>query len=45
VLLWAALCFIVLRFAAHIDGPTILTLLIATAIIFIPVYKSIKNRK
>jgi hypothetical protein len=45
VLLWAGLCYFILVNAEHVDGPTIISLLIATAFIFIPVYKSIKNRK
>lgn len=42
-LLWAALCYIVLTNAARIDGPTIMTLVISAALVFIPVIKSLKK--
>lgn len=45
VLLWGALCYIVLTTAKRIDGPTILTLLISAALVFIPVIKSLKKNK
>ena len=44
-LLWAALCYIVLTSAERIDGPIILTLIISAALVFIPVYKSLKKNK
>ncbi len=44
-LLWCALCYIVLTSAQRIDGPVIMTLLISAALVFIPVYKSMKQRK
>ena len=37
VLLWAALCYIVLTTAERIDGPVIMTLVISAALVFIPV--------
>ena len=42
VLLWAALCYIVLTTAERIDGPVIMTLVISAALVFIPVIKSLK---
>ena len=45
VLLWAILCFFVLTRNEHLDGPTITSLLIATALVLIPVYKSLKKDK
>ena len=44
-LLWVALCYIVLTSTPRIDGPVIVTLLMAAAFVFIPVYKSLKNKK
>ena len=44
VLLWAALCYIVLVNAERIDGPVILTLLISGALVFIPVIKSLRKK-
>lgn len=43
VLLWAALCYLVLTMAERIDGPTIVTLLLASAFIFLPIYRSLKK--
>ena len=45
ILLWVALCYIVLVYAERIDGPTILMLIISAALVFIPVYKSLKKNK
>ena len=36
ILLWVALCYIVLVYAERIDGPTILMLIISAALVFIP---------
>lgn len=44
-LLWVALCYIVLTSTSRIDGPVIVTLLMSAAFVFIPVYKSLKNKK
>ena len=44
-LLWVALCYIVLTCTPRIDVPVIVTLLMSTAFVFIPVYKSLKNKK
>lgn len=44
VLLWVALCYIVLTNAERIDGPVIVSLIISAALVFIPVIKSLKNR-
>ena len=43
VLLWAALCYIVLTTAKRIDGPVIMTLVISAALVFIPIIKSLKR--
>lgn len=45
ILLWLALCYIVLTSVARVDGPVIVTLLMSAAFVFIPVYKSLKKRK
>ncbi|NDV56611.1 hypothetical protein [Bacteroides sp. 519] len=45
VLLWMALCYIVLTGVERIDGPVIVTILMSGAFVFIPVYKSIKQRR
>ena len=45
ILLWVALCYIVLVYAERIDGPTIVMLIISAALVFIPVYKSLKKNK
>lgn len=45
MLLWVALCYIVLVYAERIDGPTILTLAISAALVFIPALKSFKKNK
>ncbi|MDR0961677.1 MAG: hypothetical protein LBM62_03850 [Mediterranea sp.] len=44
LLLWLALCFIVLVSTPRIDGPVIMTLAISAALVFIPVVKSIKKK-
>ena len=44
-LLWLALCYLVITKAERIDGMTIVTLVISAALVFIPVYKSIKKNK
>lgn len=43
-LLWLGLCYIVLTNAKKIDGITIVTLLMSAALVFIPIYKSLKNK-
>lgn len=45
ILLWLALCFIVQTSAQRIDGPTVVTLLMSAALVFIPVIKAWKQRK
>ncbi|WP_018109803.1 hypothetical protein [Bacteroides propionicifaciens] len=45
ILLWAVLCVVIVNGAANLDGPTILSLVMATVLIFIPVYKSISKRR
>ena len=44
-LLWVAICYLILVGSKRIDGPLILTLLISGALVFIPIIKSVKNRK
>ncbi|MBQ8361106.1 MAG: hypothetical protein IJX44_04065 [Bacteroidaceae bacterium] len=43
VLFWVVLCYLVLVSAPRIDGPLILSLIISGALVFIPVYKSMKE--
>ncbi len=43
VLLWAALCYIVLVSAERIDGPTIAMLILSAALVLIPVAKALKK--
>ena len=45
ILLWAALCFIVITSSPQIDGPLIVMIVISAALVFIPVIKSMKGRK
>lgn len=44
-LLWLALCYIVLTSAQRIDGPTVVTLLMSAALVFIPVIKAWKGKE
>lgn len=44
MLLWIAICYLILIGSEQIDGPLILTLLISGALVFIPLIKAIKNR-
>lgn len=44
ILLWGVLLFIVITSKAKIDGPVIMSLLISAALVFIPVYKSMKKK-
>ena len=44
-LLWIAVCYLILVGSDRIDGPLILTLIISGALVFIPIIKSVKNRK
>jgi hypothetical protein len=43
-LLWVALCCYVLANARQIDGPTILSLIISGALVFIPLAKALKKK-
>ena len=43
VLLWALICFIIFTQAERIDGMTITSLFIGTALVFIPVFKRLKK--
>lgn len=42
---WAVLCFIVITSSTQIDGPLIVTIIISGALVFIPIGKSINQRK
>ena len=44
-LLWVATCYLILVGSEQIDGPLILTVLISGALVFVPMIKSIKNKK
>ena len=44
-LFWLALRYLVLTKAERIDGMTIVMLIISAALVFIPVYKSMKKNK
>ncbi|MBQ3609493.1 MAG: hypothetical protein IJA03_05570 [Bacteroidaceae bacterium] len=44
-LLWVAICYLILVGSERIDGPLILTLVISGALVFIPIFKSVKKRK
>ena len=44
ILLWMALCFMVLVNAEAIDGLTITTILLSGAFVFIPVSQSLKKK-
>jgi hypothetical protein len=45
ILLWVALCYIILTGVERIDGPIILSLLMSAMFVFIPIYKSLKKNK
>ena len=42
---WVAVCYLILVGSERIDGPLILTLVISGALVFIPIIKSVKNKK
>ena len=44
-LLWLALCYIILTSAQRIDGPTVVTLLMSAALVFIPVLKAWRRKE
>ncbi|KAA6342409.1 hypothetical protein EZS27_009849 [termite gut metagenome] len=44
-LLWAALCYVILTGAKRIDGPVILSIITSAALVFIPIYRSIRKNK
>jgi len=44
-LLWVAICYLILVGSERIDGPLILTIIISGALVFIPIIKSVKNKK
>ena len=44
VLMWMALCFLVIVNAEVINGPVIVTILLSGAFVFIPVYQSLKKK-
>ena len=43
ILLWVALCFIVLTSAARIDGPLVVSLALSAVLVLIPVWKSFRH--
>lgn len=43
ILFWVVLCYMVLVSAPRIDGPLILSLIISGALVFIPIYKSMRK--
>lgn len=45
ILLWAAFCFIIFSSAETINGPTVLSIIIASLLIWIPIYKNYKEKK
>lgn len=44
-LLWVAICYLILVGSERIDGPLILTVIISGALVFVPIIKSVKNKK
>ena len=44
-LLWVAICYLILVGSNRIDGPLIVTILISGTLVFVPIIKSIKDRK
>lgn len=44
-LVWVAFCFIVLSSAPKIDGPLIVTILLSAAMVFVPIYQYLKDRR
>jgi hypothetical protein len=45
ILLWMALCYIILTGAERIDAPVIISLVMSAALVFIPIYKSLRKNK
>ena len=45
LLLWAILCTLVISGTPQLDGVSILSLAMATVLIFIPIYQSITRRR
>ncbi|MCI5560923.1 MAG: hypothetical protein SPJ29_04535 [Phocaeicola sp.] len=43
VLAWVSLCAVVITSAPRVDGMLIVTILMSGALVFIPVYKSLKK--
>lgn len=41
-LLWVVLCYLMLMSTPRIDGPVILTVIFSGALVFIPIFKSMK---
>ena len=44
-LLWVAICYLILVGSERIDGPLVVMLVISGALVFIPIIKSVKNKK
>ncbi|MDY5813878.1 MAG: hypothetical protein SPJ97_05070 [Bacteroides sp.] len=45
ILLWCVLCYLVIAHARRIDGMVVVSILFSAALVFIPVYRSIKSRR
>lgn len=45
ILFWVVLCYMVVVGARRVDGPLVLSLVISGALVFIPIYKSMKMKK
>lgn len=41
-LLWVVLCYVMLMSVPRIDGPVVLTVLFSGALVFIPIFRSMK---
>ena len=44
-LLWVAISYLILVGSERIDGPLIVTIVMSGALVFIPIIKSVKNKK
>jgi hypothetical protein len=43
-LLWVAICCYIVANSEHIDGPTVVTIVISGAIVFIPLAKMLRKK-
>lgn len=44
-LLWGVLCYMMLAYSQKIDFYVVFTLVASAIIVFVPIYKNIRNRK